>query len=176
MKYLILCAATALLPVAATAQRASDPQPSAVEFKSMDEAMTAGAARAVQLAAGSGISLDYSPGSVEIVEQQLGKLHEVVQASANDPTRKLASPSDQEIRLMSYTFGSYIAEVLKRKYGGTWSTQSALYPGKEIPTFHVGANRMDIWPQIKVEKRLRNGPEDNVWHYFQLTQQKLESK
>lgn len=43
-------------------------------------------------------------------------------------------------------------------------------------TFRVGANRMEIWPQIKVEKRLRNGPEDNVWHYFQLTVQKLAAQ
>jgi hypothetical protein len=30
-------------------------------------------------------------------------------------------------------------------------------------------------PQIKVEKRLRDGPEDNVWLYFQLILQKLNN-
>jgi hypothetical protein len=29
---------------------------------------------------------------------------------------------------------------------------------------------------VRLEKRLRNGPEDNVWHYFQLTVQKLDAQ
>lgn len=61
-------------------------------------------------------------------------------------------------------------------FRGTWSNESALHPGHDIPTFHVGVDRMEIWPQMKVEKRLRNGPEDNVWHYFQLTVQKLAAR
>ncbi|MGJ7534598.1 MULTISPECIES: hypothetical protein [unclassified Variovorax] len=147
----------------------------AADFKTMDEAMTAGAARAVELAAAAGIKLDYSPESVEVVERQLGGLHDTLQKSVQNPVG-MAPPSDREIVVMSFTFGAYIAEVLKRKYGGTWSNQSALYPGREIPTFHVGANRMEMWPQIKVQKRLQNGAEDNVWHYFQVSVKTLESK
>ena len=77
---------------------------------------------------------------------------------------------------MSYTFGAYIAEVLKRKYGGTWSNESKLHPGQKIQTFHIGGNGGEIWPQIKVEKRLRDGEEDNTWHYFQMLAQRLEQR
>lgn len=73
--------------------------------------------------------------------------------------------------MMSYTFGAYIAEVIKRNLGGAWSNESELHPGQEIPTFHIGDTRGDIWPQVKVEKRLRHGSEDNVWHCFQVVTQ-----
>lgn len=45
------------------------------QFQSLDEAMTTGAARAVELAAASKVALDYSMASIEIVEQQLARLH-----------------------------------------------------------------------------------------------------
>lgn len=177
MKYLILLAAMSLAPAAALAQRAVDPPAAEATPTTMDEDMAALAERAVRVTAANGVTLDYSPESIELVEQRLGKLHDAFAAIGNEPSGKLAPPSDYEFRLMSLTYGAYIAEVLKRKHGGTWSYQSSLYRGREILTFHAGApERMEIWPQIKVEKRLRNGPEDNVWHYFQLTLQKLATK
>lgn len=147
----------------------------AIAYKSMDEAMAATAEYAVRMAAAAGIKLDYSNASIEAVEQQLAGLHDQLQARRTDSTSN-PLPSEREFQAMCYYFGTYIAEVLKRTYGGTWSNQSALHPGHDIPTFHVGANRMEIWPQMKVEKRLRNGPEDNVWHYFQFTVQKLDAQ
>jgi hypothetical protein len=143
--------------------------------KTMDEAMAATAECAVRMAAETGIRLDYSNASIEAVERQLAGLHDQLQASKLDSMRS-PPPSEREFQAMCFYFGTYIAEVLRRTYGGTWSNQSALHPGHEIPTFHVGASRMEIWPQIKVEKRLRNGPEDNVWHYFQLTVQRLAAQ
>lgn len=143
--------------------------------KNMNEAMAATAECAVRMAAKAGIRLDYSDASIEAVERQLAGLHDQLQASKLDSMRS-PPPSEREFQAMCFYFGTYIAEVLRRTYGGTWSNQSALHPGHEIPTFHVGASRMEIWPQIKVEKRLRNGPEDNVWHYFQLTVQRLAAQ
>jgi hypothetical protein len=143
--------------------------------KTMDEAMAATAECAVRMAADAGIRLDYSNASIEAVEQQLAGLHDQLQASRADPIGN-PLPSEREFQAMCFYFGTYIAEVIRRTYGGTWSDQSALHPGHAIPTFHVGANRMEIWPQMKVEKRLRNGPEDNVWHYFQLTVQRLDAQ
>jgi len=144
-------------------------------FKSMDEAMAATAECAVRMAAEAGIKLDYSNASIEAVEQQLAGFHDQLQASRIDPKGN-PLPSEREFQTLCFYFGTYIAEVLKRTYGGTWSNESALHPGHDIPTFHVGVDRMEIWPQMKVEKRLRNGPEDNVWHYFQLTVQKLAAQ
>ncbi|SEF33156.1 hypothetical protein ABL840_35185 [Variovorax sp. NFACC27] len=177
MRYLPLLAAMLLLPAAAVAQPAAATQAAEASPTTMDEDMTVLAERAVRVTAANGVTLDYSPESIELVEQRLGKLHDAFRKLQDEPSGKLASPSDYEIRLMSLTYGAYIAEVLKRKHGeGTWSYESRLYAGQEVPTFHVGANRIEMWPQIKVEKRLRNGPEDNVWHYFQLPLQKLGAK
>jgi len=141
------------------------------DFNSLDEAMTAGAARAVELAGESKVLLDYSVESIEVVEQQLARLHNQIPKGFFARLIKKA-PSESEIKLMSYTFGAYIAEVLKRQFGGVWSNESKLHPGQEIPTFHLGGSGGEIWPQIKVEKRLRNGEEDNVWHYFQYLKQR----
>jgi hypothetical protein len=99
------------------------------EFKSIDEAMAATAADAVQLAAEAGVKLDYSLESVEIVEQQLARLHKQLSEK---------SPSDREITVMSYRFGTYIAEVLKRSVGGSWSEQSSLHPGYQLPPPELG--------------------------------------
>jgi hypothetical protein len=135
--------------------------------------MTAGAARAVELAANARITLDYSLESIRVVEQQLAGLHDKI------PKGFLArlkgkGPSNSEIHLMSMTFGAYIAEVFKRHFGGHWSEENTMQPGTKVPTFHLAANGGEIWPQIKVAKRLRNGPEDNVWHYAQVVIEKLQ--
>ena len=45
------------------------------DFKSLDEAMTAGATRAVEIDASGKVTLNYSIESIEIVEQQLASLH-----------------------------------------------------------------------------------------------------
>lgn len=44
-----------------------------------------------------------------------------------------------------------------------------------IPTLHLPGGD-EIWPQVKVAKRLRNGPEDNVWHDAQVLIAKPDPK
>ena len=124
--------------------------------------MSGGAASAVEFAADAGIKLDYSLASIKVVEQQLAGLHSQIPAK---------SPSAQEIRRMSLMFGAYMGEVLKRNYGGSWSKKSALHPGQDILTFHVRGK--EVWPHIKAEKRIIDGPEDNVWFYFQTLLKEL---
>ena len=94
----------------------------------------------------------------------------------NDLRKKKLMPTDNELRETSFFFGMYVAEVIRRKHGGIWTNQSALYPGKEVLTFHAGANHVELWPQFKVEQRLKNGPQDNVWSYFQSTRSRLDVK
>jgi hypothetical protein len=142
-------------------------------FASFDEAMTATAARAVEIAAQGRITLDYSVESIRIVEEQLASLHLAIPKGLFGKLTK-KGPSDEEIHVMAMTFGAYVGEVLKRRFGGQWSLENNLAPGTKVPTFHFGNGGGEIWPQIKVEKRLRNGPEDNVWHYTQVLIEKLD--
>jgi hypothetical protein len=112
------------------------------------------------------IDLDFSDESVERVEGVLGKLYE------NIPRGFLArlfrkGPSEADIEQMSKAYGGYIGEVLCRNSGGRWKLGSDAFPGERIITLEL-PHGGDAWPHFKVGKRLSNGPEDNVWHYFTL--------
>ena len=134
-------------------------------FSNLGEAMTAGAAHAVVLAAEQSITLDYSIESLREVERQLDQLHRQLPA---------AKPSEAQLHMMAMTFGAYIAEVIRRNFGGHWSEDCEFQPGVKFPTFHLPNCTVEIWPQVKVRKRLENGAEDNVWHYAQAFIQKIE--
>lgn len=130
----------------------------------LDEAMAEGAERAVAWAADQQLELDYSLDSVRIVERRLAALHEAVPRGLFGRlwTDGL---SEADIQVAAMMFGAYVGEVLKKEFGGYWSDESLLDPGSKVLTLHFENGRGEVWPQIKVEKRLRNGPEDNVWHY-----------
>jgi hypothetical protein len=100
------------------------------------------------------ITLDSSDASVEQVERMLDVLH---QARASD------RPSDELVTTVSRMFGSYVGETYRRNHGGTWgmvTLQGQTFPGFEASDCGL------FWPWGKVENRLTNGTEDNVWHYY----------
>ena len=100
------------------------------------------------------ITLDGSDASVAQVEQMLDVLH---QARASD------RPSDEIVTTVSRMFGSYVGETYRRNHGGTWgmvTLQGQTFPGFEASDCGL------FWPWGKVENRLTNGAEDNVWHYY----------
>src|SRR5665213_533607 len=116
------------------------------------------------------VELDFSPGSVEKVEEILTKL------CASRPTGFLAKlfrkgPSDDDVDQMAKMYGGYIGEVLLRRAGaGSWYFDDQIMPG--LIVYGLECNGGKFWPQIKVHKRMANGPEDNVWFYYRF----LESK
>lgn len=70
-----------------------------------------------------GVTLDYSPASVEAVEAVLTKLHEAL------PKGFLArlfgrGPSPAEVATVSKMYGGYVGEVLRRARGGEWKAIS----------------------------------------------------
>ncbi len=111
-----------------------------------------------------GIDLDFTPGSVEKVEEILTKL------CAARPTGFLAKlfrkgPSSDAVDLMAKMYGGYIGEVLRRRAGsGAWYFDDKIMPGNTV--YGLECNGSKFWPQIKVHKRFANGPEDNVWFYY----------
>lgn len=114
-----------------------------------------------------GVTLDYSPASVEAVEAVLTKLHEAL------PKGFLArlfgrGPSPAEVATVSKMYGGYVGEVLRRARGGEWILDDEIVPGERTPCLRKGGFR--IWPTGKVHKRLGNGPEDNVWHYYRFVE------
>ena len=107
------------------------------------------------------LDLDFSTESVREVEETLASMFSAI------PKGLLArifgrAPSDEVIWSFAKMYGGYIGEVLRRAGGGEWFIDEDVAPGM------LGLRKADhrIWPPAKVGKRLTNGPEDNVWHYF----------
>jgi hypothetical protein len=122
--------------------------------------MTAYAEDAVEFARDNfGISLDYSPSSMERIEFIADKL---MRSRPRGFLGKLvgSGPSDAEIELLCKMFGGYVGEVYRRVKGGDWGINPAFQA--------LGVQRGDAWifPPAKVHMRLTNGTEDNLLSYF----------
>jgi hypothetical protein len=107
---------------------------------------------AVGLAAKRGVALDYTPGSIDCLEQYLSELHDYLRGPECRWT-------DRERWSAALAFGAYVGEVLRRAAGGEWKPDTL-----GDPELVVGPVTMR--PPQKVLKRLTNGLEDHLGHYF----------
>ena len=117
------------------------------------------------------VDLDFSENSLQQVEQILATLHNALPKGALGKLFK-SGPSQEQIGDMAKGWGGYIGEVIRRRWGGEWTTETAAYPGTVITLRVLG---YDIFPPAKVYKRLTNGSEDNIWHYYQVLRQDFET-
>jgi len=111
-----------------------------------------------------GISLDYSEDSLEQVETILAAIYDAIPKGAFAKVFK-RRPSEAEIQQMAVVWGAYVGEVIRRRWGGEWTLETPVHP-EPVLTLRVIEN--NIFPPARVYKRLTNGPEDNVWHYYQV--------
>ena len=111
----------------------------------------------------SGVVLDYTPESVERVETILREMYSGIPKGFFARIFK-RGPTQEMIWSMCKVYGGYVGEVLRREKGGEWSFDNEIVPGTSTICLSQGTCR--IWPPAKVFKRLTNGGEDNVWHYF----------
>lgn len=106
-----------------------------------------------------GVTLDYSPGSIERVENILGGLHNQQVENAM---------SDRELSILSARWGAYIGEVMKRVRPAKWRRDSEVSGAGTMPLiFDAGS---EAYPRSWVYKRIVDGPEDNVVFKFQTFQ------
>ena len=101
--------------------------------------------------------LDWSDDSVRHVEEIAAHLHN----SLPDPP-----PPEEEILAFAKMFGSYVGEVFRRNHGAAWGLVAL--GDQKVPGLKGSHDGVTFWPWVRVHKRLVNGPEDNVWHYYQL--------
>lgn len=127
--------------------------------QSVAEMVQSYAAKAVTLAAERDRLLDYSEESLRGMEAILNEL------------------SDQQAQLdISETckiWGSYLGEVVRRRFGGDWSIET--YPGKQFATLTLTVNGSRLFPSMKVHRRLTQGAEESVWSFYQMVCARLES-
>ena len=107
--------------------------------------------------------LDYSEGSLQVVELILEKYHHDLPRGWFARLLK-RGPSEEEIERMARMFGSYLGEVIRRNLGGEWQPEHPLSP--EIPGMLVGGTMIAPW--LKVYKRIVDGPGANLLFYYKV--------
>jgi hypothetical protein len=122
------------------------------------EAMMAGYAKAAaDLAKGAfHQKLDFSAESID-------GLDDILVLVGESPEMDL----DFEARL----WGSYLGEVLRRRYAGTW--EMTQYPGgaTAVPAVEVRGSR--LFPLMKVYRRLTIGSEEDLRAFFAMVTERL---
>lgn len=103
-----------------------------------------------------GMSLDFSPASVQNVETILGKLHD-------EYHRRNTTEGQNGLAL---AFGAYIGEVTRREAGdGRWAPDDPNFGVGSMPLYWRGHT---TFPVSWCLKRLVNGDVDNVWIKYRL--------
>jgi hypothetical protein len=138
---------------------------SMADFKSIAEMMESCARDAVHLAQERfGFSLDYSEESIESLETILASVSGSLRDRKNSSEKEAI---EQEVKL----WGSYLGEVVRRRWDGAWDL--VRYPGgvAAVPTLLVAGSQ--LYPLVKVYRRLTLGDAENIWNFYQKIRQKL---
>src|SRR5262245_16825321 len=108
--------------------------------------------------------LDYSENSLIEVEIILSKLGQHAPHGG---------PAPEEMGEICKMWGSYLGEVVRRRFGGEWSIET--YPGKQFATLtlSIGANK--LFPTMKVHRRLTEGEHESVWTFYKMVKARLEA-
>lgn len=101
--------------------------------------------------------LDFSENSLMELETILARLAREMPSDANEACK---------------VWGSYLGEVVRRRFGGEWSIET--YPGKQFATLTLSVHGNKLFPSIKVHRRLTEGEADNVWEFYRMVKAKLE--
>lgn len=130
-------------------------------FTSIADMMESASSEAVKVAHDRfGFSLDYSEASMESVETILAAVAGTLDRSKSDDVEK-------EVKL----WGGYFGEVVRRRWNGAWELVS--YPGQSaaVPALVVAGSQ--LYPLMKVYRRLTMGEGENVWKFFQKICERL---
>ena len=132
--------------------------------ESVDAMVSAYAQQAVSLAHEFNAQLDYSENSLMEVETILARLSREMPAS---------KPSSDDVSEICKIWGSYLGEVVRRRFGGDWSIET--YPGKQFATLTLSVNGNKLFPSMKIHRRLTEGEGENVWSFYRMVKTKLEA-
>ncbi len=131
------------------------------QFASTDAMMTDFANEAVKwVKQDRGITLDYSPESIKIIEEELARIHKTSLVKAGPPV----------IMGTAIGYGAYVGEVIRRRDGGTWAEDHPQGGPKSYP-LRLTKQEYTIFPVTWCYKRLVNGEEDNMYTKFILMDQ-----
>jgi hypothetical protein len=100
---------------------------------------------------------------LDFTSESIDGLDEILVMVGESPELDL----DFEVRL----WGSYLGEVLRRRYAGTW--EMTPYPGGmvAVPAIEVRASR--LFPLMKVYRRLTLGDEEDLRAFYAMVTERL---
>ncbi len=101
-------------------------------------------------------ALDYSADSIN-------SLDEIVVMLSESPDIDL----DFEARL----WGSYLGEVLRARYAGSW--EMTQYPGGQLAVPAVEVRGSRLFPLMKVHRRLTMGEEEDLGSFYAMVTERL---
>ncbi|NLM22266.1 MAG: hypothetical protein GX207_11095 [Peptococcaceae bacterium] len=111
------------------------------------------------------LNLNYSVDSLRTAEKVLSKLHEEVPKRVPFKLFKRGGMTEQQIMSAAMVMGAYVGEVIRRIHGGEW-VQEDIQGQKDVIFLRVNGN--NIFPIGKVYRRIKNGPEDDIYFYYQV--------
>ena len=117
------------------------------------------AEKAVLAAQKFNAQLDYSEHSLVEVENILARL--------------AADPPGEDVAETCKMWGSYLGEVVRRRFGGEWTIET--YPGKQFATLTLNVGGNKLFPTMKVHRRLTQGHEDSVWLFYTMVKTRLQT-
>ncbi len=100
---------------------------------------------------------------LDFTSESIDALDEILVVVAESPELEL----EFEVRL----WGSYLGEVLRRRYAGTW--EMTQYPGGmvAVPAIEVRGSR--LFPLMKVYRRLTAGDEEDLRSFYAMVTERL---
>ena len=100
---------------------------------------------------------------LDFTSESIDALDEILVVVGESPELDL----DFEVRL----WGSYLGEVLRRRYAGVW--EMSQYPGGvvAVPAVEVRASR--LFPLMKVYRRLTQGEEEDLRTFYVMVTERL---
>ena len=127
-----------------------------LKIDDLDEHMQQLAEEAVDISKGYNLALDYTINSIEKAEVVLGKIHEDF----------IKQNPKEGVDGLAMAFGAYIGETIKRNSSGAhWEQDHPVGGPNSFPLHWEGG---ESFTPAWCYRRITIGPEDNVWHKYQV--------
>jgi hypothetical protein len=100
---------------------------------------------------------------LDFTSESIDRLDEILVRVGESPELDL----DFEVRL----WGSYLGEVLRRRYAATW--EMTQYPGGALAVPAIDVRGSRLFPLMKVYRRLTEGDEEDLRTFYVMVTERL---
>lgn len=109
----------------------------------------------------------------ETIEVTIDSLRQIETMAGTFHDQLPEADSSEQVERIAKILGGHIAHVIVQLHG--WIPGKVFFDETQMFAIEEPTGNGLIWPPQKALKRLINGPEDNLWHYYQLSTDQLIS-